>query len=592
MTGETLSESATFADRLSPLERAKAGLQEELTVFEIGLLTYPDNDGRETLEKRARLTDFLLQAIKAGQLYADGNPDGCKPIVWFSPEGKASIDGPLSYALQHQGTRRTLRRQEQLVASRFGSVWKEEQDWHGDNCLVTWLDYLGFFKLPAAHGIPKPNWPGRPPESALISYDDAKARLGASDADMCGWTLDRGFRPNDRLVAYQKINGRLSEFDWSDAKPDFPWLDQLGVLRFSRTEVEHFQPDPDPDLRYLTYREAIERVRETHPRLSRESIENRLMLVAMAEEGTLNLDLVARDPLARKRKLTRQTFPECLFLVIHIDKFARELGEDQGTAQLSEPDELLDRPRTRNTHPMGLSDNYQRWRRLDAHPRPDHLELQAQDGSLRVAVKAHCWRAYLVPGNPDPSQSAVDESGWSRDGGPPKGSPLLLLTGFWFLEKKEAYHVLSGDECRVNWLLPPDPDELHRRWPDLFPEGEFHLDLEKWRQVRREDLFWLDTPSQSESKPEGPASLPLSASDKSEQGAAGIQNPAMNRQCITDKASFLKMATWKGTQQATVNQHSKAAYFKGQYDMPTLLRWASEVDPRPKDKRGGRPRKS
>lgn len=325
MTGKTLSESATFADRLSPLERAKAGLQHGLTVFEIGLLTYPDKDADK---ERRRLTDFLLDAIKAGQLYADGDPNGWRPTVLFSPEGEAQNKGPFPFAQPHQGTRRTLRAREQLVASRFGSVRMEEQDWHGDNCLVTWLDYLDFFELSAARGIPKPNWPGRPPESDLISYEDAKARLGASDADMCGWTLDRGFRPNDRLVAYQKINGRLSEFDWSDAKPDFPWLDQLGVLRFSRTEVEHFQPDPDPDLRYLTYREAVERVRETHPRLPRESIENRLMLVAMAEEGTLNLDLVARDPLARKRKLTRQTFPECLFLVIHIDKFARELGEE------------------------------------------------------------------------------------------------------------------------------------------------------------------------------------------------------------------------------------------------------------------------
>lgn len=90
----------------------------------------------------------------------------------------------------------------------------------------------------------------------------------------------------------------------------------------------------------------------------------------------------------------------------------------------------------------------------------------------------------------------------------------------------------------------------------------------------------------------GPVADPKSEPGKPEQGAAGIQNPAMNRQCITDKASFLNMATWKGTQQATVNHHPKAAYFKGQYDMPTLLRWASEVDPRPKDKRGGRPRKS
>lgn len=177
----------------------------------------------------------------------------------------------------------------------------------------------------------------------------------------------------------------------------------------------------------------------------------------------------------------------------------------------------------RNTHPVGLLDNYQHYRRLDDHPKPDHLDIQVQDGSLRVAVKAHRWRAYLVPGNPDSSQSAIDEYGWSREGSPPKGSPLLLIEGFWYLEGQEAARVLSGVECRVNWLLPTDPAELHRRWPDLFPEGEFHLDLEKWMKFEREDLLWMDASSQSEDK------LGRQEQDKSEQGAVKPQKSKRRR---------------------------------------------------------------
>lgn len=89
-----------------------------------------------------------------------------------------------------------------------------------------------------------------------------------------------------------------------------------------------------------------------------------------------------------------------------------------------------------------------------------------------------------------------------------------------------------------------------------------------------------------------PAPLPQGEPDRPEQGAAGTQNPATNRQCVVDKARFLEMATWKGTQQATVNQHPEAAYFKGKYYAPTLSKWASEIDPRPKNQRGGRSRKS
>ena len=183
--------------------------------------------------------------------------------------------------------------------------------------------------------------------------------------------------------------------------------------------------------------------------------------------------------------------------------------------------------RTRNTYPVGLFDNYQRYRRLDDYPKPDRLAMQVHDGSLRIAVKAHRWRAYLVLGNPDSSQSTIDEYGWSRDGGPPKGSAPLLIEGFWYLEGQEASRVLSGYECRVNWLLPTDPTELHRRWPDLFPEGEFHLDLEKWMKFEREDLLWLDASSELEAKPIKPTSVSQGESDKSEQGAVATRQIAL-----------------------------------------------------------------
>ena len=224
---------------------------------------------------------------------------------------------------------------------------------------------------------------------------------------------------------------------------------------------------------------------------------------------------------------------ESMFLIERVEKIEKRFDLADHALQsatapktfTSETGEVL--LRARNTYPVGLLDNYQHYRRLDDHPKPDHLDLQARDGSLRIAVKAHRWRAYLVPGNPDSSQSTMDEYGWSRDGGPPKGSAPLLIEGFWYLEGQEAARVLSGDECRVNWLLPTDSAELHRRWPDLFPEGEFHLDLEKWMQFEREDLLWLDESSESETKPTESIPVSQGESGKSKQSAVVTRQIAL-----------------------------------------------------------------
>lgn len=540
MTDETLSESATFADRLSPVERAKLGLQNELTVFEIGLLTYPGDGDRE---KRQWLTGFLLEAIKTGKLIADGEPGGWKTTVQFSSEGKAQNKGPFPSAQSHQGTRQTRHMREQRVSDYFGLVRLEKQDWEGDNCLVDWMEYHRFLATPAAYGIPKPNWPTCPKLKDMVPYRDAKADLHATDADMCAWTLNHGFQPNSGLTAYKKFNGRLDLFDWKDAKfekddkSNIPWLIQLRSLWFVRAELEQFHPDRD--MHYVTYLEAITCIQQALPTWSRTDIENQLLVVAGARMPELNLDLVAIDPLAAQRELSQKTLPECLFLVDQLKEFVQQYSNDSvatpltdggataitnqsDTVEPSEPesDTFLKRPRTRNAHPVGLSDHYSQWRRLDDYPRPDHLELQVRDGSLRVAVKANAWRAYRVLGRPDSSKSDVDyEDGWSRDGTPPKDSPLLRVEGFWYLESEEAFRVLSDFECRVNWLLPTDLAELHRRWPDWFPDQECYLDLEKWREVRREDLFWFDASSPSERKPEESIPLLNRELDKDKQGA-------------------------------------------------------------------------
>lgn len=84
MTDSSIPDVPAFADLLSPLERAKLGLQDELSVFEIGLLTHPGDDGRDSLEKRAKLTAFLVEAIKAGRLAAYGDPAGWVAVKSYS----------------------------------------------------------------------------------------------------------------------------------------------------------------------------------------------------------------------------------------------------------------------------------------------------------------------------------------------------------------------------------------------------------------------------------------------------------------------------------------------------------------------------
>jgi hypothetical protein len=126
------------------------------------------------------------------------------------------------------------------------------------------------------------------------------------------------------------------------------------------------------------------------------------------------------------------------------------------------------------------------------------------------------------------------------------------------------------DERFSSWRIPR---EVYRQWraTQSNPPTSFAIGC------------WFGTTASIE--PASAVTVPVS-------GTGDSRNPAKMRQCVTDKARFLKVATWEGTQQATVNHHPEATYFKGRYEMDALLKWASEIDPRPKDKRGGRPRKS
>lgn len=158
MTDSIIPDVPAFADALSPLKRAKLGLQDELSVFEIGLLTYPN---KEADKERRRLIDFLLQAIRTGRLAAYGNPDGWTFNEMVPVDGGAAQRGnnPFPEGRPHQGTRTAGRMgPPQRIEEAFGLHRLTEQRWEGDNCLVRRADYLAIHTTPAARGIPAPDW--------------------------------------------------------------------------------------------------------------------------------------------------------------------------------------------------------------------------------------------------------------------------------------------------------------------------------------------------------------------------------------------------------------------------------------------------
>lgn len=194
MTGSSIPDVPAFADALSPLERAKLGFQDELSVFEIGLLTYPE---KTAYPERKRLTDFLIQAIKAGWLAAYGDPDG-----WYARVGRPNTQ-PLSKRISNENrdsipsrppspTGEPWERCNPHAGTRsIRGIWKgfhavfDDTDFDGDNCLIRRADYLAFLTFPEARGIPKPDgWKapqGEPAPSApaLPQSPPDKSKTGA-----------------------------------------------------------------------------------------------------------------------------------------------------------------------------------------------------------------------------------------------------------------------------------------------------------------------------------------------------------------------------------------------------------------------------
>lgn len=149
MTDSSISDVPAFADALSPLERAAAGLQDELSVFEIALLAFPDKAADQK-----RLTDFLLETIKAGRLAAYGNPDGWVAVKSYRHPLSGSVrawiqvqeSDPWDRCKPHQGTQRTI-----------NNRYSRDVRFDGDNCLIRRADYLALLATPPARGIPKPD---------------------------------------------------------------------------------------------------------------------------------------------------------------------------------------------------------------------------------------------------------------------------------------------------------------------------------------------------------------------------------------------------------------------------------------------------
>ena len=223
MTDSSISDVPAFADALSPLERAAAGLQDELSVFEIALLTFPDQAADQK-----RLTDFLLETIKAGRLVAYGNPEG-----WYARVSRPNQQ-PLSMRIRNRDSIMNLRpialgEQWERCNPHEGTrtirgIWKgyhaifDDTDFHGDNCLIQRANYLTLLATPAALGIPKPDgWKApqsEPAPTAPTLAQGAANRAVHSDREILemrksGLSVDaihsQGI-PRDRIKRVNKKN--------------------------------------------------------------------------------------------------------------------------------------------------------------------------------------------------------------------------------------------------------------------------------------------------------------------------------------------------------------------------------------------------
>ena len=158
MTASSIPDVPAFADALAPLERAALGLQDELSIWEIATATYPE---KADYQKREWLTDFLLQAIKAGRLAAYGNPDG-----WRCWQAKTDLPGSIPRFLQnpfprcerHEPRPRFGPNTRDAMLGKLAGGFKRVASWEGVNSLIWRADYLAILATPAARGITAPDW--------------------------------------------------------------------------------------------------------------------------------------------------------------------------------------------------------------------------------------------------------------------------------------------------------------------------------------------------------------------------------------------------------------------------------------------------
>ena len=144
----------------------------------------------------------------------------------------------------------------------------------------------------------------------------------------------------------------------------------------------------------------------------------------------------------------------------------------------------------------------------------------------------------------------------------------------WRIPRK--VYLLLRQKIQPN---PPAGSLIHL-WLGATPGMAVSLPAESIPPV---ETFPLEMPVSTAQTPVSTAQTPV---------ALGGGNPVHSRKRVADKREFIKSATWRGNQTNTVNGHPQAARFKGAYGEACLLKWASELDPRLRDKRGGRPRKT
>lgn len=194
----------SFADTLSPLERATLGLQASLSLFEVGKLTFPDN-----AKLQQSLVQTLISNAKAGNLPVYGNPDGwesrtCEETRDFRlGTVKRVFKNPFPATNLHQGTTGPISFGCNLDSP---SPLPTKKEWAGNCCLVSHANYFAFLKTPLALGIPSPDHWLPPPAESIPPVETSLPELPERVIALVE-------AENAALVALRKALKREPDFD-------------------------------------------------------------------------------------------------------------------------------------------------------------------------------------------------------------------------------------------------------------------------------------------------------------------------------------------------------------------------------------------